>query len=512
MIKKKIMYLRKSQKDNATKDETVEETLARHEHQLQEYAFKEFGHYIEPDCIFREVISGGEDVSERMEFLKVLKLVEENEVSHCIFLDTARISRTGIYGAGDIINVFYYTNTLICTPSKTYDLSDEYDKKFLEMELLQSAEFLSYIKKIFKRGREHSVKNLGLFIGSVAPYGYNRKKLEKGFTLEQNEDAKIVRLIFDMCLEGKGSSFIANHLNEQEVKPAKNDEWTSSMVKTILYNITYAGMLTNGKRKVVKKIKNGKVIKTRPVNTDHETYKGLHTGIVTLEEYYNAQRILKSHPSSKVPKHKELKNPLSGIIICGKCGRSIQRKQQRRNTGDDTLFCALKSCSNISNSLSEVEQDVLSKLKGYLKQFNHFLDNYEEETKKVVLGNLKMINNIQKDIDKLNIRLDSVMESYELKDYTREQFLIRKAKIEDSIQELLKKKNKLETNKQEDKIIRYKKAIPKLSLCVNNYDSLSIENKNKLLKTIISKIEYVKTEKSTKKNKVTFDLKVHLKI
>lgn len=508
----KIMYLRKSQKDNVVKDETIEETLERHEQQLQEYALKEFGHYIEPEYIYREVVSGGEELSERTEFVKVLRLVEEGKVSHCLFLDTARISRTGIYGAGDIINIFYYTNTLICTPTKTYDLSDEYDKKFLEMELLQSAEFLSYIKKIFKRGREHSVKNLGLYIGSVAPYGYNRKKLDKGYTLEANEDAKTVRMIFDMCLEGKGSMVIANHLNELDIKPAKNDEWTNSMVKTILYNVTYAGMLTNGKRKIVKKIKNGKVVKTRPMNEDFEVYKGLHTGIVTLEEFYEAQRTLKSHPSSKVPKQKELKNPLSGIIKCGFCGRAIQRKHQSRGTRGDDLFCALKSCNNISNLLEEVERAIISELEAYLKNFKHFLANYEEETKKVVTGNLKTIKKIDKDIDKLKLRLDSVMEAYELKDYTREQFLKRKKEIEEQIEELLAKKRQLEKNKQEDKIIRYKKAIPKLSLCVNNYDSLSIENKNKLLKTIIDKVIYTKTEKSTKANKVTFKLKIYLKI
>jgi DNA invertase Pin-like site-specific DNA recombinase len=507
----KIMYLRKSQKDNTVKNETVEETLERHEHQLQEFALKEFGHYIEPEYIFREVISGGDDLSERSAFQEVLKLVEQNKVSHCLFLDTARISRTGIYGAGDIINVFYYTNTLICTPTKTYDLSDEYDKKFLEMELLQSADFLNYVKKIFKRGREHSVKNLGHFIGSVAPYGYDREKLDKGFTLKANEDAKTVRMIFDMCLEGKGSMVIANHLNESDIKPAKNDEWTSSMVKTILYNITYAGMLTIDKRKIVKKIKDGKVIKTRPVNEEYGVYKGLHTGIVTLEEFYMTQKRLQSHPASKVPKSKELKNPLSGLIFCSKCGRSMQRKHQKSKRGAD-LFCAVKSCNTVSNLLVEVEDAVIDKLKTYLKEFNHYLDNYEEEVKKVVTGNLKTIRKLEKDIDKLKVRLDSVMEAYELKDYTREQFLKRKKEIEDNITELENKKISLENNKQEDKIIKYQKLIPKLSLCVSNYDNLSIVNKNKLLKTIINKIEYTKTEQSTRKDKKTFKLRVYLNI
>ena len=509
----KIMYLRKSQKDNTVKkDETIEETLERHEHQLQEFALKEYGHYIEPEYIFREVVSGGEELTERTAFMEVLKLVEEGNVSHCLFLDTARISRTGIYGAGDIINIFYYTETKVATPSKTYDLSDEYDKKFLEMELLQSAEFLSYVKKIFKRGREHSIKNLGLYIHSVAPYGYDRKKLEKGYTLEANEDAATVKMIFDMCIEGKGSMVIANHLNDLGIKPAIKDEWTNSMVKTILYNITYAGMLTNGKRKIVKKIKNGKVVKTRPMNTDYEVYNGLHDGIITLEEYFNAQRMLKSHPSSKVPKTKELRNPLSGIVKCGLCGRSMQRKHQTRKNGEHALFCALKSCNNTSNLLYEVEDAIISHLKAYLSEFNHYLDNYEEEVKRVARDNEKALNKIDKDISKLLIRLDSVMESYELKDYTREQFLTRKADIENKIKQLEEKKVKFKESEKEDKVIMYRKMIPKLSLCINKYDSLSIEHKNKLLKSIIDKVTYIKTDKGNRKTKTDFKLKVYLKL
>lgn len=514
MEKIKIIYLRKSQKDNANKNETLEETLARHEHQLQEYAKKEFGHYIEPKYVFREVVSGGDDINERIEFLKVLKLVEEGIVSHCLFLDTARISRTGIYGAGDILNIFYYTNTLICTcdPAKIYNLNDEYDKKFLEMELLQSADYLNYVKKVFKRGREHSVKNLGLYIGSIAPYGYDRVKLDKGFTLEANNDARAVKMIFEMCIKGIGTPTIANKLNELEIKPSKNDEWTNSMVKNILYNITYAGYLTLDKRKVVKRVKGRKLKKTRPSNSNYKIYKGKHKGIITLEEFYLAKKTLKSYPTSKLPKNKELKNPLSGIIKCGLCKRAIQRKHQSRKGSKDVLFCALKSCSNVSNELEEIEYAILRALEGYLKDFKYFLDNYEEETKKIVTGNIKTINRAYKDIDKLNTRLDSVMEAYELKDYTREQYLVRKKDIENKIKALQDKIKELEQNKQEDKIIRYKKAIPKLSLCVSNYHSLNTENKNKLLKTIIDKVVYTKEEKGTRGKKEDFKLKIYLKI
>ena len=65
-----LMYLRKSRADNP--DESVEQVLAKHEKLLQDYFMREIGRPIPEDCIYREVVSGGEDISDREEMRKVL--------------------------------------------------------------------------------------------------------------------------------------------------------------------------------------------------------------------------------------------------------------------------------------------------------------------------------------------------------------------------------------------------------------------------------------------------------
>lgn len=598
----KIMYLRKSQKDRVDPNETIEQTLERHEKQLQEYAYREFGHYIEEKYIFREVISGGEEITERAEFLKVLKLVEQNKVSHCLFLDTARISRTGIYGAGDIINTFFYTNTLICTPAKIYNLSDEYDKKFLEMELIQSADYLAYTKKVLMRGRTYSVKSLGLFVGSIAPYGYDKKKLDKGYTLTPNSDADTVKMIFEMCLNGTGTTKIADYLNELNVKPKKSDIWTPQIVRNILTTETYAGMLTWKKRPITIKIENGKKIKTRPKAKDYILVKGLHEGLVSKEEFDEAQIILKSHPSSKITKSNELKNPLAGIVYCS-CNRimirrpytkSFKKYKERKYNLDkekilnllrthkeqsglsinqlarllnvsrdsivawfptsvkkfypsirfsekwyeikeilnietdefdkaittfkepeipeDTLMCSIKNCGNVSSNLKEVEKAIISALNDHLRENKYFLDNYAEEIEKVIVGNTRKIENLNKKIDKLKKEKRNALRNYNAEDITREEYLELKQDIEVELSVLETEKAKLEKNKQEDKIIKIKKSIPILSKCIQNYDKVSIEEKNQLLKSIISKVIYTKKEKSTKNKTAKFELEIHTKL
>ena len=65
-----LMYLRKSRADNP--DESVEEVLSKHEKLLQDYFTRELGHPIPEDCIYREIVSGGENIADREEMCKVL--------------------------------------------------------------------------------------------------------------------------------------------------------------------------------------------------------------------------------------------------------------------------------------------------------------------------------------------------------------------------------------------------------------------------------------------------------
>lgn len=118
------MYLRKSRQDNP--EETVEEVLFRHEIQLQEYALKNFHYRIKEEDIYREVVSG-ETIEDRPEMKKVLKLIESSTVKGVLVIEPQRLSRGDMLDCGTIVHVFRYTNTLVVTPPKTYDLTEKYD-------------------------------------------------------------------------------------------------------------------------------------------------------------------------------------------------------------------------------------------------------------------------------------------------------------------------------------------------------------------------------------------------
>lgn len=174
-----LIYLRKSRADG--EHESVEEVLAKHHRILQDYAVSKLGGAIPEEYIYREVVSG-ETIQDRPEMKKILDRIQTEDITGVLVVDPQRLSRGDLSDCGTIIRAFRYTDTLIITPPKTYDLAEKFDRKFFEMELMRGNDYLEYIKEIMNRGRLASV-NEGNFIGSVPPFGYDKIKVGKSYTL-----------------------------------------------------------------------------------------------------------------------------------------------------------------------------------------------------------------------------------------------------------------------------------------------------------------------------------------
>ena len=89
--------------------------------------------------------------------------------------------------------------------------------------------------------------------------------------------------------------------------------------------------------------------------------------------------------------------------------------------------------------------------------------------------------------------------------YSLELFKDRSSSIKEQIDGINKQKEeliKLNENNKIDKIIQ---AIPKIENCLKIYDTLTTEEKNKLLKTIINKAYYLKNKAGNRWDKDTQD-------
>ena len=119
-----LAYLRKSQSDDPLL--TVEEVLAKHETILDEWAQRTLGGVVPEENKFREVVSG-ETIKGRPEVQKVLRLMESPRIRAILVVEPQRLTRGDLEDIGRMMKLLKHTHTLVLTPPRSYDLSDEYD-------------------------------------------------------------------------------------------------------------------------------------------------------------------------------------------------------------------------------------------------------------------------------------------------------------------------------------------------------------------------------------------------
>ena len=506
------LYLRKSRADLEAEAKGEGETLARHEKMLIELA-RRYGFSI--GKIYREIVSG-ESIESRPVVQELLRDVESGRWKGVLVVEVERLARGDTMDQGRVAKSFKFSNTKIITPIKIYDPNNEFDEEYFEFGLFMSRREYKVINRRLQRGRIASVKE-GKYVGSIPPYGYDRVKIEKdkGFTLKKNDDeAQIVEKIFNMYAYNDISiNEVANQLNSGGYKPRKANEWTISAIKDMLNNPVYIGKLRWNSRKVVKEYKNGKITNTRPRNTEYILCDGLHEPIIDLQTWQVVQEKRSKHTPAVV--HNNIvQNPLVGIVYCSKCGKKMQRRPYKATGIPDTLMCPNKHCDNVSSKLCIVEEKIISSLKEWLKNYHidygEYVDEIKSKKKTILEDNIK---NLNKELEIQNKKLANVYDFFEEGTYSREMFSERCslitstiANIKSNIEEF-EKQIELEIKKEEGK----KTIIPKIENVLDLYPNLqTAEEKNLLLKTVVKRIEYLKTKKAIKKDSDPTDFELDI--
>lgn len=507
-----IIYLRKSRKDmEYFKDEPIEKTLERHEKILQDFIISILGKPIPEHNIYREVASG-DTIADRPVMQQVLSIIESNTKKGVVCVEIERLARGNTLDQGTIAQTFQYTDTKIITPQKIFDLDNDYDRSFFEDGLHQARKYLEYTKKILNRGRVSSVHE-GKYVGSICPYGYTKEKLknQKGYKLVIDEDeAKIVRIVFDLASQGIGANNICNRLNKIGSKPRNSEVWVAATIRDMIHNPVYYGMIKWNERKEVKIMKNGIICKIRPVQKEYILVKGLHEPIIDEELWKLANKNSKIKEGKSTRKDLILHNSLAGLVECGICHRTMQRRNYRSGHIDG-LICPLPHCKNISSHLYLVENAILSLLQVHLNQFEETLATYQKEPiqQELDTNNVELI---EKEIEKTQNQLNKAFDLLEQEIYDNNTFLERSRLLKEHIEELKQEKEKYSSRSKQKKIEEIKNVIPKLKNVLDTYSTtLTAEERNNLLKSIIKKVYYIKTVKG-KGHEDEFELQIEIKL
>ena len=499
------IYLRKSRADAEAEARGEGETLSRHQTALIALAKK---HRISISNIYREIVSG-DTIAARPEMQKLLSDVEQGKWDVVLVMEVERLARGDTIDQGIVAQTFKYSNTKILTPMKLYDPSNEYDEEYFEFGLFMSRREYKTINRRLQSGRLASLKE-GKYIAGQAPYGYRKEKIkaDKGYTLEIfEEEAKIVRQIFDWYVNGEleedgsmrqlGCQLIAKKLNAMGIPSPSGGKWPACTVNDIIRNSTYAGEVRWGYRPNVKSVQNGVIRITRPIQKQAGYHKGIHPPIVDQETYCQAQALINSKIKTPVPKNSNLKNPLSGLIFCQKCGRSMERRKYQH--GNECLMCPNPYCDTVSSILPEVETALIESLRLWLSEYkiNWKLHKEKITASDSIKRKKTLIQKLEMSIETLKLQSNKLYDLLEQGVYTTEVFLERSKllaeKIERAKAELENTKKKYAT---ELKLISNQtELIPKVEYLLEAYHRIeSASEKNRLLKEVLERVEYSKTK------------------
>lgn len=473
------IYLRKSRDEE---NESRDVTLARHEKLLLEYCERN-NLYVKK--IYKEVVSG-ESIAARLEMQRLLLDISAGKYDGVVCIEIERLSRGNQVDQAEILEVFKKTHTKIYTLNKIYDFSadNEIDEEFFEFGLFMSRREYKIICRRLARGRSAALLE-GYYTGSVLPYGFSKEKKGKGFVLiPYDPEADIVRLIFEKFINGAGVTEIARYLNDRGIRPRSAKQFEPSRIREILKNKTYAGYLH---------IKNKKISETWT--------RGKHDPIIDLKTFEQAQSLINiSNPRAK--KELILKNPLASLVKCSICNKTMTLTVN--GAGVPYLRCVSLKCETKSTKLKKVETQIIDELTEELKNFKYYIDNQAEEDNRKSQRINKEIKVIEQAIKKKDKALDTCCELLEDGVYTRDQYFKR-------VNILKEERDALQANLEalrdisDDNSESIRSAVPILSRCIEKYPELDIQDKNKILKSIIDKIDYSKTSKGS------FDLKIYLK-
>lgn len=273
--------------------------------------------------------------ADREQFQKMIKDSEERNFDFVIVHKLDRFSR-------DKYDSVHYKTKLkergVRVLSVLENLSDDPESIMLESVLEGMSQYYSanLAREVKKGLKENALKSE--HTGGYPPLGFD--VVNKKYLINE-EEAEIVRVIFDMCSNYKGLTEIINHLNIMGYKTKFNKPFSKSSVHAILKNEKYKGVYVYNRKKE-RNFQN----KRKPTKHNEEdiirNIDGLPR-IISDETYDKVQEILKVNKKLGCHKNAKINYLLSGLIKCGECHSSMCGNS--RTGGQTTKMYSSYRCS-----------------------------------------------------------------------------------------------------------------------------------------------------------------------
>lgn len=230
---------------------------------------------------------------------------------------------------------FYSTDDALITGIKAI-LAEEYSRE---------------LSKKINNAHQHRQKNGGKAMLTSRVFGFSKK--EDGTLIVVDEEAEIIRQIYEYCAAGYGSRTIANIFFNQGYVKRTGSPLTASAIGKIIRNPLYQGTMVMNRRHYDFETK-------RTVKQPKEEWiyrQGMVPGIVDSKLWEQANRAMDGRTRKSCAKGGYIKGTrtgrydLSGKLICASCGKPYYRTWRPR-------YSLAEKKEGLPESLSESSEKI----------------------------------------------------------------------------------------------------------------------------------------------------------
>lgn len=360
----------------------------------------------------------------RDEFQSMIEDAQNGRFNCLIVKDLSRFGR-------DYLEVGYYTELLLpmlgirfISVNDGYDSNNfkgttggmEYALKNL-MHQLYSMDMSKKTKSAFETRRK-----AGQCVMSHLPYGYRRNPENKSEIIVVENEAEVIREIFEMAAKGCRATEIAKLLNMKGIPNNSKTKgiWDTKLITKKIHDEIYIGNLVQGKIEIVGFGDSKKAVPADP--SKWTITKGAVPAIISEE-------LFKAANANFPVKHRKVGNKKTvNLFKCGYCGKKVHNEFGERYGCRDRFFTSDTKCQSVKMSRRKAEKAVFDTVKYacclMLERFE-IICRQEETSKDEIKANIKALESEKTRLEKSPVTL---YKQYKAQVLTKEEFMLAKEK------------------------------------------------------------------------------------
>ena len=441
------LYLRLSVEDG---NKDISNSIVSQRELLEEFLSKN-----EDIDIFKYYIDDGYSGTdfERPAFKQMFEDMQARKINTVIVKDLSRLGRNYLEAGNYIEQIFPLFNIRFISVTDNIDSflnPKSISNVNLPLKNLMNEEYCRDISNKI-RSALNTMKKNGQYISGNAPYGYIKDPEDKHHLVIDIESAKVVKLIFNLCLSGLGTTNIAKELNNRNIvnpstyRKMKKDNkeiedkidtlWTSSMVSKILYNQIYCGDMVQGKTEIM----SYKIHKKVKIPEEQwQIVENTHEPIIDRETFEKVKQA-RSRRKYNWNRNKTNASVFAGHLKCADCQKNMMKIViSSKKVSGETIREYAYVCPTYSKKSKELcsrhyikENDLRIAITRSIKYHIDLLTNFEEilnkskgnifEDKKII----SLMNSIKKfetEQECLKKRKQKIYEDWKMDKIDEEQY------------------------------------------------------------------------------------------